>query len=134
MPLVLRCKTGDFDSHLSEVAHLPGVGEYASDAWRLFYREHFYASAGVRIAEQWHGLRPSDRVLLRYVQRKRREAVATQVASHSDSLTSQLNALQISHDPSSPLEGGMVIGDGENKLFVSRRVRRQAKSMGNPPS
>jgi methyl-CpG-binding domain protein 4 len=67
MPMVLRCKTGEFDSHLSEVAHLPGVGEYASDAWRLFCREQFYASAGVRIAEQWRSLRPNDRILFRYV-------------------------------------------------------------------
>jgi len=133
-PMVLRCKTGEFESHLSEVAHLPGVGEYASDAWRLFCREAFYASAGIRIAEQWRNLRPSDRVLLRYVQRRRQEAAANQVASPSDTLTSQLNALQISHSPPSPLEGGIVIGDGESKLFVSRRVRRQARSMETPSS
>jgi hypothetical protein len=133
-PMVLRCKTGDFDSHLSEVAHLPGVGEYASDAWRLFCREDFYASAGIRLGQQWRSLRPSDRVLLRYVQRRRQEAATNQVASPSDNLTSRLNALQISHSPPSPLEGGIVIGDGEGKLFVSRRVRRQARSIENPPS
>jgi adenine-specific DNA glycosylase len=37
MSMVLRCKVGEFDSHLSEVAHLPGVGEYASDAWRFYF-------------------------------------------------------------------------------------------------
>lgn len=133
-PIVLRCKTGDFDSHLSEVAHLPGVGEYASDAWRLFCREDFYASAGIRLGQQWRSLRLSDRVLLRYVQRRRQEAATNQVASPSDNLTSRLNALQISHSPPSPLEGGIVIRDREGKLFVSRRVRRQARSIENPPS
>ena len=134
VPMVLRCKTGDFDSHLSEVAHLPGVGEYASDAWRLFCREAFYASAGVRVAEQWRSLRPNDRILLRYVQRRRREAAAAQATPTAESLTSRLDALQISHDSPSPLEGGLVIGNGESKLFVSRRVLRQARSMRDPSS
>lgn len=133
-PMVLRCKVGEFDSHLSEVSHLPGVGEYASDAWRLFCRKDFYANHGVRIAEQWQSLRPNDRILYRYVQRKWREAAAPPVTSPSDSLATQLEALSVSHDPPSPLEGGTVIGHGEPKLFVSRRVRRQARSMGNPPS
>ena len=133
-PMVLRCKVGEFDSHLSEVAHLPGVGEYASDAWRLFCRKDFYAANDIRIAEQWPSLRPNDRILLRYVQRKRREAASPPpVAPPGDALASELEALQISHDPPSPLEGGFTVGSGDSKLFVSRKVWRKAKSMGDTP-
>lgn len=68
-----------------------------------------------------------DRLLLRYVQRRREEASTDLVALPSDTLTSQLNALQISRSLPSPFEGGIVIGYGKSKLFVSRRVRRQAR-------
>jgi hypothetical protein len=132
MPMVLRCKVGEFDSHLSEVAHLPGVGEYASDAWRLFCRKDFYAANDICITEQWRSLRPNDRILYRYVQRKRSEAAAPPVIPPADTLASQLDALQISRDPPSPLEGGFTVGTGDGKLFVSRRVRRMARSMGDP--
>lgn len=67
-PLVLRCKTGDFDSYLSEFAYLPSVGEYANDAWQLFCREHIYASAGIRTRSNGAiQCLTEDRLLLRYV-------------------------------------------------------------------
>ncbi|KAK0258359.1 hypothetical protein LTS00_018217, partial [Friedmanniomyces endolithicus] len=72
-PFVLRGKIGEFDTHLSEVGHLPGVGEYASDAWHLFCRQDFYARHDIRVAEQWKSLHPGDRVLNIYVQRRRRD-------------------------------------------------------------
>lgn len=134
VPVVLGCKVGEFDSHSSEIAHLPGVGEYASDAWRLFCRKDFYAANGMRVAEQWPSLRPNDRILLCSVQRKRREAASPPppVTPPGDTLASQLEALQISHDPPTPLEGGLTVGTGESKLFVSCRVLRLAKSMRDP--
>lgn len=93
VPMVLRCKVGEFDSHLSEVAHLPGVGEYASDAWRLFCRRDFDAANDIRIAEQWRGLDPNDKILFRCVQRKRREDATPPVIQSADVLASQLDNL-----------------------------------------
>jgi hypothetical protein len=101
MPIVLRCKVGEFDSHLSEVAHLPGVGEYASDAWRLFCRKDFYAANDIYITEQWRSLRPNDRIPYRYVQRKRSEAAAPLVIPPADILASQLAMSLLSPDEGS---------------------------------
>lgn len=52
VPIIPRYQTGTFDSHLRAVARLPGVGEYASNAWRLFCREAFEAAAVERTVAQ----------------------------------------------------------------------------------
>jgi len=64
--------------YASEVSHLTGVGDYASDAWRLFCKKPFYASYGTTIEDEWKTLDPQDKDLKRYVERKRREERATQ--------------------------------------------------------
>lgn len=64
--------------YASEVAHLTGIGDYASDAWRLFCKKSFYASHGITIEDEWKTLDPQDKDLKRYVERKRREERTTQ--------------------------------------------------------
>jgi len=64
--------------YASEVSHLTGVGDYASDAWRLFCKKPFYASYGTTIEDEWKTLEPQDKDLKRYVERKRREERTTQ--------------------------------------------------------
>jgi hypothetical protein len=64
--------------YASEVSHLTGVGDYASDAWRLFCKKPFYASYGTTIEDEWKTLDPQDKDLKRYVERKRREERTTQ--------------------------------------------------------
>ena len=59
--------------YASEVAHLTVVGDYASDAWRLFCKKSFYARHGITIEDEWKTVDPQDKDLKRYVERKRRE-------------------------------------------------------------
>ena len=33
----------------SEVAHLKGIGRYASDAWRIFCKDELYRQAGIAV-------------------------------------------------------------------------------------
>lgn len=130
-PLRLRCKIGEFDSHLSEVAHLPGVGEYASDAWRLFCRRDFYADHGIRVAEEWNRLNPRDVVLQRYVARRRREEGIRPSSGTTDALTAQLGSLQLSAPGTATSHAdGIIIGNGKHKMLISRRVFESAQPMG----
>jgi len=131
-PFKLRYKAGDFDSHLSEVAHLPGIGEYASDAWRLFCRRQFYSTHGIRVSEEWDRLNPKDRVLYRYVQRRRQQAFAMHSSSVPDTLTSQLESLRLSGQKSPSLRDGIVVGSRHHRMFVPRRVIDDAESLAGP--
>lgn len=72
-PNVLRRKSGPNAGLWSEVSHLAGVGEYASDAWRLFCKQKFYARYGISVADEWRTLQPVDKELKKYVKRKKLE-------------------------------------------------------------
>lgn len=72
-PGELKKKSYKGAGYASEVAYLTGVGDYASDAWRLFCKKPFYASHGTTIEDEWKTLNPQDKDLKRYVERKRRE-------------------------------------------------------------
>jgi hypothetical protein len=75
-----ECKRKSYKNagYASEVSHLAGVGDYATDAWRLFCKKPFYASYGTTIEDEWKTLDPEDKDLKRYVERKRREERTSQ--------------------------------------------------------
>ncbi|KAI5840564.1 DNA glycosylase [Morchella snyderi] len=53
-----------------EIAHLPGVGAYALDSWRIFCRDEFRRAAGERVEigqEEWRSVVPMDKELRVYV-------------------------------------------------------------------
>jgi hypothetical protein len=77
-PNKLKRKSYKGAGYASEVAYLTRVGDYASDAWRLFCKKPFYASYGTTIEDEWKTLDPQDKDLRRYVERKRREDRTTQ--------------------------------------------------------
>lgn len=77
-PGVCKKKSYRDAGYASEVSHLTGVGDYASDAWRLFCKKSFYASYGTTIEDEWNTLDPEDKDLKRYVERKRREEQTSQ--------------------------------------------------------
>ncbi|KFY31787.1 hypothetical protein V493_00795 [Pseudogymnoascus sp. VKM F-4281 (FW-2241)] len=52
----------------SEVAHLQGVGLYASDAWRIFCKDNMYEKAGLKVMEsEWKAVKPRDKKLRSYL-------------------------------------------------------------------
>ncbi|OBT40500.1 hypothetical protein VE00_07871 [Pseudogymnoascus sp. WSF 3629] len=52
----------------SEVAHLKGVGLYASDAWRIFCKDNMYEKAGMKVMEsEWKIVKPKDKELRSYL-------------------------------------------------------------------
>lgn len=56
----------------SEVAHLKGIGPYASDAWRIFYKDELYRQAGFDVdAPEWTTFQPKDKELCAYIKWKR---------------------------------------------------------------
>jgi len=77
-PGVCKKKSYKDAGYASEVSHLTGVGDYASDAWRLFCKKSFYASYGTTIEDEWKTLDPEDKDLKRYVERKRLEERTSQ--------------------------------------------------------
>jgi methyl-CpG-binding domain protein 4 len=59
------------DDLVSEVAHLTGVGRYASDAWRIFCKDQLYREAGwVVEVEEWRVVEPLDKELVAYLERR----------------------------------------------------------------
>lgn len=78
--------------------------------------------------------RSNDRILSRYEQRRRMEAAAPPVTQSADVLASQLDTLQISRDPPSPLEEGFTIGPGGIKCLshVGLGARRNPLSDPQP--
>ena len=98
-----------------EVAHLTGVGEYASDAWRLFCKKSFYANHDEDVEEEWRTLDPKDKDLKRYVRRKRREE---QILLLTADITTRIAGVTLGDSPAS---GTRVI------LRSGVRVRRVAR-------
>jgi hypothetical protein len=57
---------------VSEVAHLKGVGQYASDAWRIFCKDELYRQAGFPVdIPEWTIVKPKDKELRAYLTWKR---------------------------------------------------------------
>jgi methyl-CpG-binding domain protein 4 len=51
---------------------LKGVGQYASDAWRIFCKDDLYRQAGFPMgAPEWTKIRPQDKELRAYIEWKR---------------------------------------------------------------
>jgi len=126
-PGVFRRKSYQNSGYACEVAHLAGVGAYASDAWRLFCRRAFYARHGISVADEWRTLDPEDKDLKRYVRRKRREEQTRLLA---DDITSRMAAVQLSNAsaprPRSPRRSGVRAGAGDNAFHVPQRLLDQA--------
>ena len=59
--------------YASEVAHLTGIGDYGSDAWRLFCKECFYADHEIVVTDEWKRVQTKDKALQKYIDRRRRE-------------------------------------------------------------
>jgi endonuclease III len=114
-PGVLRRKTDENAGYASEVAHLVGIGDYGSDAWRLFCRVDFYAGHGITVADEWDRVNLKDKDLQRYVQRKRREHVQRNINEEAESLISQLHDLRIFGE-------GVMVGEQKHRMFVPRRI------------
>ena len=52
----------------SEVAHLPGVGTFASDAWRIFCKDDLYTRAGFQTKLfEWKKVLPTNEGLIAYL-------------------------------------------------------------------
>jgi hypothetical protein len=63
-----RGKRGQKSDDISEVSHLPGIGRFASDCWRVFCKEQFYRSAGHDLPEaEWKRVVPRDLKLIDYL-------------------------------------------------------------------
>ncbi|KAK0960722.1 hypothetical protein LTR54_018470, partial [Friedmanniomyces endolithicus] len=60
-PGIIRQKTYQNAGYACEIAHLAGVGPYASDAWRLFCKKPFYAGHQIVVADEWRTLEPKDK-------------------------------------------------------------------------
>jgi hypothetical protein len=92
----LRSKTYRNAGPSSEVAHLTGMGEYASDAWRLFCRKSFYANHDEDVEEGWRTLDPKDKDLRRYVRRKSRwEQISLLIAD----ITTRMAGVTLGNSP-----------------------------------
>jgi hypothetical protein len=113
----LRSKLYHNAGPVSEVAHLVGVGEYASDAWRLFCRKPFYASYDIAVEGQWRTLDPKDKDLRRYVRRKRQEE---QISLLTADITTRMASVTLGSSPA----GGtrVILGSGVRVRRVARLV------------
>jgi hypothetical protein len=114
-PGVPKRKTYKNAGYPSEVAHLAGIGDYGSDAWRLFCKVDFYAGYGITIEDEWDRVHPTDKDLRRYVQRRRREQIQQNIDQETDSVIAQLGNLQIFGE-------GVMIGETEHRMFVPQRI------------
>ena len=117
IPHRMRSKSHDGNGPVSEVAHLVGVGEYASDAWRLFCRRSFYATYNEDVEEEWKTLDPKDKDLRRYVRRKRREE---QISLLTADITTRMAGVTLGNSPA----GGtrVILGSGVRVRRVARVV------------
>jgi hypothetical protein len=121
-PHRLRSKSHDNTGPVSEVAHLVGVGEYASDAWRLFCRRSFYASHDEDVEEEWRTLDPKDKDLRRYVRGKRREE---QIALLTADITARMASVKLGDSPA----GGTRVIERFSKVFAAFAQGRE-KNLG----
>jgi len=129
-PHILRQKTYRNAGYACEVAHLAGVGPYASDAWRLFCKKSFYAGHQIVVADEWRTLEPEYKDLRRYVERERCEG---QVRLLTDDVAFRIAALQLSSASAScskaALQPGLLIGSGDSALRVPQRLLDQARGI-----
>lgn len=124
-PNVLRRKPYENAGYASEVAHLTGVGDYASDAWRLFCRVSFYAGHGVTVADEWRFVQPTDPQLRRYIAHRRHEEQRrTAIMLEEELLAFRLMGIRLAGDVLSTPK--VVVGSGDNALHVPRRIVRRA--------
>lgn len=117
LPHALRSKSYSNAGPASEVAHLTRVGEYASDAWRLFCKKSFYAGYDEEVEEEWRTLELRDKDLRRYIRRKRREErIALLIAD----ITTRMASVTLGDSPA----GGtrVILGSGVLVRRVSRVV------------
>jgi methyl-CpG-binding domain protein 4 len=93
VPNVVRKKLyGGKVTFESEVAHLKGVGTYASDAWRMFCKDDLYRSAEYIItAPEWTIVKPKDKELRAYLDWKHKVSTA-QILDKEDQETDNLVA------------------------------------------
>ena len=117
-PNRMRQKRYKNAGYASEVAHLAGVGDYGSDAWRLFCKENFYANHGVIVTDEWKRVRTTDKALQRCIDRRWREV----------DIASQFSTLQI-YDGKITLEG-IWTGNDSYAMFVPKRVIDKARDYG----
>lgn len=61
-----RKPVGEDEERDYEIAHLPGVGAYALDSWRIFCRDRFLN----REEQEWKKVRPGDKELRAYLRWK----------------------------------------------------------------
>jgi hypothetical protein len=118
-PNKLKIKSYKGAGYASEVAHLAGVGDYASDAWRLFCKKPFYASYGITIEDEWKTLDPQDKDLKRYVERKRREE---RTARQVDDITTWMAKVRLSKPPRSRPATSTLLVSGDSALRIPRRI------------
>ena len=118
MPNRMRQKGYKNAGYASEVAHLAGIGNYGSDAWRLFCKEDFYAKHDIAVTDEWKRVRTTDKALQRYIDRRWREV----------DIASQFATLQISEGKSN-LEG-IWIGNDPYAMFVPKKFIDKARDYG----
>ena len=124
---LIRSKSNGMSACVSEVAHLVGVGTYASDAWRLFCKQPFYSRHGISVADEWRNLQPTDKDLRGYIQRKKyEEKYEERIRLLEEDLALRLDAVSLSDTPSE-----VVVGSGDNVLHVPRRNIREAVVASN---
>ena len=117
-PNRMRQKGGKYAGYACEVAHLAGVGNYASDAWRLFCKEDFYARHNMIVTDEWRRVQTKDKALQKYIDRRRRELA----------LASQFTTLVVSSNKQK--REGIVIGTDPYAMFIPKRVIVTAKDHG----
>jgi hypothetical protein len=108
-PNRLRHKTYKNAGYASEVAHLKGIGDYGSDAWRLFCKEDFYARHNIVVTDEWKRVQTKDKALQKYIDRRWREI----------DIASQFSTLQISKDKKK--QEGVWVGNHPYAMFVPKR-------------
>jgi hypothetical protein len=117
-----RQKTYKNPGYASEVAHLAGIGDYASDAWRLFCKKPFYASHGTTIEEEWKTLDPQDKDLKRYVERKRRQERTTRQVDDVTIKMARVRLSIVSRSRPAPNDRSTLLGSGDHALRIPQRV------------
>ena len=118
VPKIMRQKSYQKAGYVSEVAHLKGIGNYGSDAWRLFCKEDFYADHGIVIKDEWKRVRTRDKELQKYIDRRWREV----------DIASQFTMLQISKKKEK--QEGLWVGNPPNAMFVPKRIVDTARDYG----
>ncbi|KPI36951.1 Methyl-CpG-binding domain protein 4 [Cyphellophora attinorum] len=83
----------------SEVAHLTGVGQYASDAWRIFCKDELYRQAGFPVdIPEWTIVKPKDKELRAYLTWKRntsKKQTLVMENQEAEGLLADLNRLSL---------------------------------------